>query len=91
MIKGLKILASKGTTCLSAVRTVLLQTGELAENDISIGTVHWYMYMQTLWCFEILVIIVNKAIRFSQYHCLFARSVNFFGKHIATITELVYR
>lgn len=61
MIKGLKILASKGTTCLSAVRTVLLQTGELAENDISIGTVHWYMYMymQTLWCFEVLVIIVN--------------------------------
>lgn len=39
--------------------TVLLQTGELTEKGISIGTVQWCMYMQTLWCFEIFVIIVN--------------------------------
>lgn len=46
--------------------TVLLQTGELTEKGISIGTVQWCMYMQTLWCFEIFVIIVN--IKLSDFH-----------------------
>lgn len=44
--------------------TVLLQTGELTEKGISIGT--GCMYMQTLWCFEIFVIIVN--IKLSDFH-----------------------
>lgn len=39
--------------------TVLEQTVELVENDISTGAVQWYMYSQTLLCFEIIVIIVN--------------------------------
>lgn len=46
--------------------TVLLQTGELTEKGISIGTVQWCMYMQTLRCFEIFVIIVN--IKLSNFH-----------------------
>lgn len=46
--------------------TVLLQTGELTEKGISIGTVQWCMFMQTLWCFEIFVIIVN--IKLSDFH-----------------------